>query len=505
MGILKKTGVTLLVLILVVAVAAWWVLRGDRADLSVADVTGTDPTIAQPNAETIPTVGVSTPVGWGAAEAPAAAPGLAVTRFATGLEHPRVLYPLPNGDILVSEGNAPERIVAGGNWITNMVAAFLFRKAGADVPSPNKLVLLRDADGDGVAETRAVLRGDLHSPGGMAWADGKLYVANTDAVLRYDYKPGDTTLAGAPTKIMDLPGAGNHWMRNLLVSPDGSKLYVTVGSASNIGEGGMDAEQGRAAIYEIDLKTGRSRLFGAGMRNPNGLAWNPWSGELWTTVNERDQLGSDLPPDYLTNVPVGVQYGWPWVYWKDKVDVRVNSPMPEFLTSYTRRPEYALGPHVAALGLTFTRGGTTLGDNFAQGAFIARHGSWNRQPPAGYDVIYVPFDNLGNPRGKPVTVLKSFLTGDGKTHGRPTWVAWDKTGALLVSDDTAGIIWRVTAPGARPAAAPVAASGKSLPPLRELSANPADAFEHPPADLTPGAMLQQQSGALPTRNTPAGK
>ena len=504
MALLKKIGITLAVLILVLAVAAWWVLRGEQADFSVADVSGTDPKLDQPNPQTIPTVGVATPIGWGPNEAPAAAPGLAVTRFAAGLEHPRVMYTMPNGDVLVTEGNAPDRIVAGGSWITNMVAAFLFRKAGADVPSPNKLVLLRDANGDGVADTRAVLRSDLHSPGGIAWADGKLYVANTDAVLRYDYKPGDLTVAGAPTKIMDLPAGGNHWMRNLLLSPDNAKLYVTVGSASNIGEGGMDQEEGRAAIYEIDLKSGSHRQYAAGMRNPNGLAWNPWGDELWATVNERDQLGSDLVPDYLTNVPIGVQYGWPWVYWKDKVDERVTAPMPNFLTSYTRRPEYALGPHVAALGLVFTRGGTTLGDNFAQGAFIARHGSWNRKPPSGYDVVYVPFDKLGNPQGKPVTVLKSFLAGDGKTHGRPTWVAWDKTGALLVSDDTAGIVWRVTAPGAKPAPAPQAATGASLPPQRELNADPADVFEHPPADLQPGMMLQQ-SGGLPTRNTPAGK
>jgi glucose/arabinose dehydrogenase len=502
MAILKKIGITLVVVILVLAVAAWWVLRGDSAEYTVADVAGTDPKLAQPNAQTIPTVEVATPVGWAANAAPAAAPGLTVTRFASGLEHPRVLYPLPNGDLLVSEGNAPERIIAGG-WLTNLVAGFLFRKAGADVPSPNKLVLLRDANGDGVAETKAVLRSDLHSPGGIAWADGKLYIANTDAVLGYAYTPGETTLSGTPTKIMGLPGGGNHWMRNLLLSADKSKLYVTVGSASNIGEGGMDKEEGRAAIYEIDLKTGRSREYAGGMRNPNGLAWNPWSGELWTTVNERDQLGSDLPPDYLTNVPIGAQYGWPWVYWKDKVDERVDAPMPNFLTSYTRRPEYALGPHVAALGLAFTQGGTTMGDNFAHGAFIARHGSWNRKPPSGYDVVYVPFDKLGNPTGKPVTVLKSFLDGDGKTHGRPTWVAWDRTGALLVSDDTAGIIWRVRAPGARPAAAPQPNTGESLPPQRELNADPADAFRHPPADLQPGAMMQ--SGGLSTRNTPAGQ
>ncbi len=502
MAILKKIGITLAVLILVLAVGAWWALRGDYAEFSVADVSGTDPKLDDPDPETIPTVDVATPVGWGANEVPAAAPGLKVTRFASGLQHPRIIYTMPNGDILVSEGNAPERIVAGG-WLTNLVAGFLFRKAGADVPSPNKLVLLRDANGDGVAETTAVLRSDLNSPGGIAWADGKLYVADTDAVLRYDYKPGDTTLAGTPTKIMDLPAGGNHWMRNLLLSPDNAELYVTVGSASNIGEGGMDKEQGRAAIYEIDLKTGSHRMYGAGMRNPNGLAWNPWSQELWTTVNERDQLGSDLPPDYLTNVPIGVQYGWPWLYWGDKVDQRVKAPMPEFLDSYTRRPEYALGPHTAALGLAFTQGGTIMGDAFAHGAFIARHGSWDRKPPSGYDVVYVPFDKLGNPTGKPVTVLKSFLDGDGKTHGRPTWVAWDKTGALLVSDDTAGIVWRVTAPGAKPAAAPQPDTGESLPPQRELTGNPADAFKHPPPDLQPGALLQ--SGGLSTKNTPAGQ
>jgi glucose/arabinose dehydrogenase len=496
MAILKKIGIALAVIILVLGVAGWWLLRGDRAEYTVDQVSGADPVLGQPDPETIPTVEVATPVGWGATETPEAAAGLRVNRFATGLDHPRVLYALPNGDILVSEGNAPERVVAGG-WLTNLVAGFLFRKAGAAVPSPNKLVLLRDADGDGVAETKAVLRSDLHSPGGIAWADGKLYVANTDAVLRYDYKLGETTLGGTPVKIRDLPGGGNHWMRNLLLSPDNSKLYVTVGSASNIGEGGMDKEEGRAAIYEIDLKTGRSREFAGGMRNPNGLAWNPWSGELWTTVNERDMLGSDLVPDYLTNVPIGTEYGWPWVYWRDKIDTRVEAPMPNFLTDYSRKPEYALGPHVAALGLVFTQGGSHMGPAFGQGAFIARHGSWNRKPPAGYDVVFVPFDDLGNPAGKPTTVLKSFLDGHGKTHGRPTWVAWDKTGALLVSDDTAGMIWRVTNPAAEPTPAPKRATGASLPPQRELRGNPADAFEHPPADLMPGML---STGTTPSQD-----
>jgi glucose/arabinose dehydrogenase len=474
---LKKIAIGLLVLVVVLAGVGWWILRGDPAEHSVDDVSGTDPLIVAPDAQTIPTVDVAAPVGWAEGEAPAAAEGLTVNRFAEGLEHPRVIYAMPNGDILVAESNAPGRIVAGGNAVTNFIAGILFSRAGAAVPSPDKLLLLRDADGNGVAEARHTLRSDLSSPSGIAWDDGKLYVANHDAVLRFDYTEGATALTGAPTKLMDLPPAGNHWMRNLLLSEDGAKLYVAVGSASNIGEGGMDIEQGRAAIHEIDLATGKSRLFAQGLRNPNGLAWNPWNGELWVTVNERDQLGSDLVPDYLTNVPVGAHYGWPWVYWNETIDERVEAPMPEFLTEYTRTPEYALGPHVAALGLTFTREGSRLGEGLDQGAVIARHGSWNRKPPSGYDVVFVRFDERGNPLGKPVPVLKSFLAGDGKTRGRPTWVAWDKTGALLVSDDTANIIWRVVAPGAAPAPAPQRAQGERMPAQIELRGDPRRAFE----------------------------
>jgi glucose/arabinose dehydrogenase len=487
MSILKKIGIGLVVVILLLAVAAWWVVRGSPADYSVAAVSGTEPTLAAPDPQTIPTVDVAKPIGWAKGEAPKAAQGLAVNRFAEGLEHPRTIYLLPNGDLLVSESNAPARVVAGGG-ITNFVAGLLFARAGAAVPSPNKLVLLSDADGDGVAETRKVLRSDLDSPSGIAWRDGKLYIANHNAVLQFDYALGADGVTGAPKKLLDLPGAGNHWMRNLLLSEDGKRLYVAVGSASNIAEGGIDAEEGRAAIHEINLVDGSSRLFAAGLRNPNGLAWNPWSGELWVTVNERDMLGSDLVPDYLTNVPVGAQYGWPWVYWGTIIDERVTEPMPNFLTEFTRKPEFALGPHVAALGLTFSSGGNRLGANFSHGAFIARHGSWNRKPPSGYDVVYVAFDARGNPTGKPVTVLESFLAKDGETHGRPTWVAFDKTGALLVSDDTAGIVWRVQAPGAAAAAAPQRLTGASMPPQRELHGDPSKAFETPPADLQPGAI-----------------
>jgi len=476
MTVLKKIGITLLVLALVLAVAAWWVMRGEPAEHTVAEVTGGDPVLAEPDPQTVPTVKVFTPVGWDEGEVPEAAEGLAVNRFAEGLEHPRIIYPLPNGDILVAESNAPERVLAGG-WLTNLVAGFLFRNAGADGPSPNKLVLLRDADGDGTAEARAVLRDDLDSPGGMAWADGKLYLANHDELLSFDYQPGETALEGELEMLMVLPGGGNHWMRNVVLSPDGARLYVTVGSASNIGEGGMEAEANRAAIHEFDLATGEARLFGAGLRNPNGLAWNPWSGELWTTVNERDMLGSDLVPDYMTNVPVGAQYGWPWLYWGDVIDERVEHPMPNFLTEYTRRPEFALGPHVAALGLAFTREGSRMGAGFDHGAFVARHGSWNRKPAAGYDVVFVRFDERGNPVGKPVQVLRSFLKNDDETRGRPTWVAWDATGALLVSDDTAGIIWRVTAPGAAPSGEQVRNTGARLPPRPGLVGDPRRAFD----------------------------
>ena len=477
MRILKKLAIGLVVVAVVLAVAAWWIVRGDPADYTVDEVSGTDPIIAEPDPQWIPTVGVAQPIGWGEDGAPEAAEGLVVNRFAEGLEHPRVIYTMPNGDVLVAESNAPERVVAGGNAITNWIAGLLFSRAGAAVPSPNKLVLLRDADGDGVAEERHTLRSDLSSPSGIAWHEGQLYVANHDAVLRFTYEEGATALTGEPEKLMDLPAGGNHWMRNLVLNEDGTRLYVAVGSASNIAEGGLELEEGRAAIHELNLETGASRIFAQGMRNPNGLAWNPWSGELWTTVNERDQLGSDLVPDYLTNVPIGSHYGWPWVYWNEEIDERVEEPMPPFFTQYTRTPEYALGPHVAALGLTFTREGSRLGPSFSQGAIVARHGSWNRKPPSGYDVVFIRFDERGNPQGKPVQVLKSFLAGDGKTHGRPTWVAWDRTGALLVSDDTANIIWRVSAPGAEPAPAPQRYRTSRMPPQIELRGDPSRAFE----------------------------
>jgi len=470
MSIAKKIGLGLLVIVLLAAIALWWLTRPEKGELPWASLTGTDPTLAEPNPQFFPTVGIAEPVGWAANEAPKAAAGLAVSRFAEGLDHPRTMLTLPNGDVLVSLTGGPTVKAPGKHsWLEDKVQGFLFRKAGSGNKPANQVVLLRDADGDGRAEGRFVLGGQFNAPSGLAWANDVLFVANHDSVWAWPYKLGDTALTGTPTKLRDLASGPNRGMRNLLLSPDASKLYIAVGSASNIGERGMKAEEGRALIWEYDLKKRSPRVFGAGLRNANGMAWSPWSGEMWAVVNERDMLGSDLVPDYLTNVPLGVQYGWPWLYWKNVIDERVEAPMPQFLMEYTRRPEYALGPHVAPLGLVFSQGGTRLGAKFQQGAFIAQHGSWNRQPAAGYDVVYVAFDARGNPQGKPVPVLNSFLTGDGKTRGRPTWVAWAGDGALLVSDDTAGIIWRVIDPAAQPAAAIVRKEGRPLPPRKELN------------------------------------
>ncbi len=481
MGILRKLAIAFLVFAVIVGAFLFYISRGDTADLTVDAVAGTDPTLQEPEAESFPTVQIAKPIGWEEGQLPETAEGLTVNRFADDLDHPRVLYALPNGDVLVTLTRAPasEDDGEGGIMATirNWVASYLFSQAGAAGDSANEIVLLRDADGDGVAEVKQVILSEgLDSPSGMSWFDGKLYVANHNAVLEFDYELGSDAVTGEGRKLMDLPPGGGHWMRNMEIDPSGERLYIAVGSVSNIGEMGMDIEEGRAMIWEYTLATGSSRPFAAGLRNPNGLDFSPWSGELWTTVNERDMLGSDLVPDYLTNVPVGAQYGWPWVYFGDNIDRRVEAPMPRFMIEYTRKPEFALGPHVAALGLVFTQGGHRMGEDFASGAFIARHGSWNRKPPSGYDVVYVAFDERGNPIGKPVPVLTGFLNEDGTTKGRPTWVEWAGDGSLLVSDDTAGIIWRTIAPESEPGAAIAELVGEPLRPQREL-ADPTATFE----------------------------
>ncbi|WP_298335733.1 PQQ-dependent sugar dehydrogenase [uncultured Erythrobacter sp.] len=485
MGIIRKLAIALVVFLIVAGAGLFYLSLGQTAELSVDDATGTDPVLAAPSAENFPTVQIAEPVGWEDGQAPATADGFAVNRFAEGLDHPRVLYALPNGDVLVTLTRAPAREEGADDdhgvfdTVRGWIGGILFSRAGAAGASANELVLLRDADGDGEAEVQEVLLNaddGLDSPSGISWHDGTLYVANHNAVLAFDYELGAETASSEARSIMDLPPGGGHWMRNIEVHPDGDRMYIAVGSVSNIGEQGMAVEEGRAMIWELNLESGSTRPFAVGLRNPNGLDFSPWSGELWTTVNERDMLGSDLVPDYLTNVPVGAQYGWPWVYFKDNIDRRVKIRMPNYLTEYTRYPEFALGPHVAALGLVFTAEGHRMGDEFASGAFIARHGSWNRKPPSGYDVVYVAFDELGNPIGKPVPVLTGFLNEDGSTKGRPTWVEWASDGSLLVSDDTAGIIWRTLAPESEPGEGIAELTGEPLPPLRELI-DPRQAFE----------------------------
>ncbi|MFU7527112.1 PQQ-dependent sugar dehydrogenase [Qipengyuania sp. ASV99] len=481
MGILRKLAIAVLVFAVVAGAGLVYLMQGNTAELTVETVAGTDPTLEEPEPENFPTVQIAKPVGWDEGHAPEAAAGLTVNRFAEGLDHPRVIHALPNGDVLVTLTRAPAKEDGGESGIMatirGWVEGYLFAEAGAAGASPNEMVLLRDEDGDGVAELRrTILTKGLDSPSGMSWHDGTLYVANHNALLAFEYELGSDAVTAAPRKLMDLPGGGGHWMRNIEMHPDGDRLYIAVGSVSNIGEAGMAVEEGRATIWEYNLAAGSSRQFAAGLRNPNGLAFSPWSGELWTTVNERDMLGSDLVPDYLTNVPVGAQYGWPWIYYGENIDRRVEAPMPAYLLEYSRNPQYALGPHVAALGLVFNAEGHRMGNTMASGAFIARHGSWNRKPPSGYDVVYVDFDERGNPQGKPVPVLTGFLNDDGTTKGRPTWVEWAGDGSLLVSDDTAGIIWRTFAPESTAGAGIPRLTGEPLRPQRDLI-DPRASFE----------------------------
>jgi glucose/arabinose dehydrogenase len=402
---------------------------------------GPEPTLPKPNQTFIPTVRIADAKGWPEGAKPKASAGFAVEAFARDLAHPRWLHVLPNGDVLVAETNAPER-PDEGQGIKGMVFKHMQKRAGAGVPSANRITLLRDADGDGVAETRHVFLKGLNSPFGMALIGNALYVANTDAVMRFTYNEGDTEIAGPGEKVADLPAGplNHHWTKGLVASPDGSKLYVSVGSNSNAGENGLDKEERRAAIHEIDVATGQSRVFASGLRNPVGIAFEPQTGVLWAVVNERDELGSDLVPDYLTSVKEGAFYGWPFSYWGQNVDTRVTPPNPERVKAAIL-PDYALGNHVAPLGLAFAQG-DTLPDRFRSGAFIGEHGSWNRNPRAGYKVVFVPFAD-GRPKGMPIDVLIGFVNADDEANGRPVGVAIDRTGALLVADDVGNAIWRV--------------------------------------------------------------
>ena len=416
---------------------------GERARLPVEAGTGVNPQLPEPNETLLPTVNIAPAEGWPDDAEPTAVPGTQVNAFARNLDHPRWLYVLPNGDVLVAETNAPKR-AEGRPGIKGWVMGKVMAKAGAAVPSANRITLLRDADNDGVAEVRTAFLEDLNSPFGMALVGDRLYVANTDAVVSFPYTADATEITEPPTKLVDLPAGklNHHWTKNLIPNADGTRLYVTTGSNSNAAEQGMDVEEGRAAIWEVDIASGEHRLFATGLRNPNGMAWEPNTGMLWTVVNERDELGSDLVPDYLTSVQDGGFYGWPYSYFGQHVDERVEPQRPD-LVANAIVPDYALGAHTAALGLTHSAG-NQLAPQFAEGMFIGLHGSWNRKPHSGYKVIFVPFAN-GKPSGQPLDVLTGFLSKEGDAYGRPVGVAIDKRGALLAADDVGNVIWRVTA------------------------------------------------------------
>ena len=433
----------------VVTAASAFVLSGcgETAHLPVTAGMGTSPTLPAPTQTLIPTVHVAKATGWPADGAPVPVAGTVVKRFAEGLDHPRWLYVLPNGDVLVAESNAPPR-PEDGTGVKGWFMKLFMRSAGATTPSADRITLLRDTDRDGVADVRTVFASGLKSPFGMTLANGSLFVATTDALVRFPYRDGQTAVEGPGAVITELPGGplNHHWTKNVIASGDGAHLYVTVGSNSNVAENGIEQEFERAAIWEVEPANGRHRVLASGLRNPNGLGFEPQSGALWTAVNERDELGSDLVPDYMTSVKDGGFYGWPYSYYGAHVDTRVKPQRPD-LVATALVPDYALGPHTASLGLAFVRDVPLL-PQFAHGAYVGQHGSWNRNPRSGYKVIFVPFSD-GRPAGPPQDVLTGFLTEEGEARGRPVGVAVDGQGALLVADDVGNIVWRVSAAAPR--------------------------------------------------------
>lgn len=440
---IKKILLALLTLLVLAAATLWWMSRPDISRLSNAELTGPVPVMSTPRPQTVPTIAIAPAARWPADAAPTPAPGLAVQRFADGLDHPRNLYVLPNGDVLVAETNSPPR---EGGGVEGWFARRILGRAGAGVASANRITLLRDADGDGVAELKTPFLTGLNAPYGMALVGTTFYVANTNALMAFDYRPGATSIATPGRKIIDLPagGSNNHWTKTMVASADGRILYVGIGSSSNIAEHGLAWERGRAQVIEVRPEIGYKRTYAAGLRNPSGLAIHPENGALWTTVNERDMLGSDMVPDYMTELELGDFYGWPWYYWGGFLDDRVPEPDLEDRRSYVARPDYALGAHVAPLGMSFATN-PALGAPWGNGAFVALHGSWNRVPRAGYKVVFVAFSDNGKPSGAlPLDVLTGFVNAEGAAMGRPADARQARDGALLVADDVGNIIWRVS-------------------------------------------------------------
>ncbi|MEP7002646.1 MAG: sorbosone dehydrogenase family protein [bacterium] len=430
--------------IILLGIATGLTACGASASLPVSSGIGPQPSLPAPKKTLIPTVNVANARGWHGSAKPIAAEGLQVSAFARGLDHPRWLYVLPNGDVLVAETNGPDR-PDDAKGIKGWFFKKFQKKAGAGVPSANRITLLRDSDGDGIAETHTVFLSGQYSPFGMVLVGNDLYVANSDALVRFPYVTGQTQITGGGTKVVDLPAGSinHHWTKNVVASPDGSKLYVSVGSNSNVGENGIENEAGRAAVWEIDPKARTHRIFASGLRNPVGMAWEPERNALWVSVNERDELGSDIVPDYMTAVRDGAFYGWPYSYYGQHVDDRVTPQRPDLVASAIA-PDFALGPHTASLGLAHSRGDSLMPAPFARGMFVGQHGSWNRSPASGYKVIFVPFTG-GLPSGGPTDVLTGFLDRGGNALGRPVGVTIDRRGALLVADDVGNSVWRVTA------------------------------------------------------------
>jgi glucose/arabinose dehydrogenase len=431
-------------LLLAVAALSCTACHHETARLPGSAGFGPHPVLPEPDRSLIPTVNIAPATRWPEGVTPVAAPGTTVHALAQGLKHPRWLYVLPNGDVLVAETDAPPKPddnkgIKG--WLTKKV----MERAGSGDPSANRITLLRDADDHGVAVIRTIFLEGLNSPFGMTLIGDQLYVADTDAVLRFDYLEGETHLTAKGTKVIDLPAGtvNHHWTKNLIATADGTHLYITVGSNSNEGENGIDAEADRAAVWEVNLSDGSHRIYASGLRNPNGLAWEPRTGALWTAVNERDELGSDLVPDYMTALKDGAFYGWPYSYYGQHVDTRMSPERPDFVARAIA-PDYALGSHTASLGLAYLDSSPLL-PMYHDGMFVGQHGSWNRRPRSGYKVIFVPFAN-GKPAGPPVDVLTGFLSPNGDAYGRPVGVAVDKSGALLVADDVGNAVWRVAAP-----------------------------------------------------------
>ena len=414
----------------------------DKATLPESATFGPNPTLPRPKTERIPTVHIATAKGWPEGAAPKAATGFQVAAYAAGFDHCRWLYVLPNGDVLVAETDKPAQPALRIS-LRGLAMKAVMNQAGSGLPSANRITLLRDADGDGIAEIRTTFLENLNSPFGMTLVGGRLYVANTDAVVSFPYEVGQIQITSPGEKLVDLPAGpiNHHWTKDIIASPDGTRLYVTTGSNSNVAESGMDVEVNRAAVLEVNRETGRFRIFASGLRNPNGLSWHPDTGELWVVVNERDEIGSDLVPDYMTSVKDGGFYGWPFSYFGQHVDERVKPQRPD-LVAQAIAPDYALGNHTASLGLTFYAG-DLFPPRYRHGAFIGQHGSWNRKPRSGYKVIFVPFEN-GKPSGPPEDILTGFVTESGEAWGRPVGVVVDKSGALLVADDVGNVVWRVS-------------------------------------------------------------